>query len=737
MVTILDLAKEAGVSHGTVSNVLNRKGNVSIEKIKKVEAAAQKLGYQMNYKAKSLRSGESKNIGIVIPNYEQEEYINLYIGLERKLRQNGYHPQVYVTSEKKDIEKDIVSQLSQDTSSAVVTVSCLEQADFYYRTLEIPEDRILFVNRKPEHASHYVSFHFESAGREIAEVVKKNNYKQIGILLTDEDNLNQKVFIQAFKNEHPLGNIRIFSTRVQDMNRVAYEIAQEYDFDCFITNSKDKAKLLQKSYQYGTFKETPPIISLSLNHNGRDEGILTYHLNYYAMGLDLAQKIIDSIENKKKIQPEIIYRNDGFELGGLYNRKELRLLRILTVHSPSTEALKKILPYFQKLTNIKVQLDIGSYEEVSNVLMSEEKYKNYDLIRTDMALFPWYAERIFRPIYGINPNLDNVLDELSEKSRYYYSDVNETSYMIPFDPSVQMMFYRKDLFENQLIKRMYFKETKSQLEPPKDYEQLIQIAKFFNEEDKMTVGVEFGISLNTKNPAIIAAEFLTCYYSIGGKLKFKNQIVQLDADKGKKAIKLYHELYKLAKKEEANWWEQSVKSFTEENTAMVIGFVNHLTVVSQSKIGTSVGYKNVPGDHPLLGGGVIGLVNQSKKIDEAIQFLIWLNQRSVAEEITKLGGLSANQKINDEKDIHYNYPWLRHLDKIADTGIRESKTTNGHPVNVLSVEKNIGLVIKNNFSRLNEAQDVLKEINHVLEKSVEQWVRDTGTDTASQNISFD
>ena len=45
MPTINDIAREAGVSHGTVSNVLNKTGKVSIEKIRLVENAIQKLGY--------------------------------------------------------------------------------------------------------------------------------------------------------------------------------------------------------------------------------------------------------------------------------------------------------------------------------------------------------------------------------------------------------------------------------------------------------------------------------------------------------------------------------------------------------------------------------------------------------------------------------------------------------------------------------------------------------------------
>ena len=59
MATILDVARLAGVSQGTVSNVLNGKGNVSSEKIRVVEEAAQQLGYTINERARILRKGRS------------------------------------------------------------------------------------------------------------------------------------------------------------------------------------------------------------------------------------------------------------------------------------------------------------------------------------------------------------------------------------------------------------------------------------------------------------------------------------------------------------------------------------------------------------------------------------------------------------------------------------------------------------------------------------------------------
>lgn len=57
MATMNDIAKAAGVSRGTVSNVLNGRGCVSYEKIRMVEDAAARLGYSLDKRASTLRKG--------------------------------------------------------------------------------------------------------------------------------------------------------------------------------------------------------------------------------------------------------------------------------------------------------------------------------------------------------------------------------------------------------------------------------------------------------------------------------------------------------------------------------------------------------------------------------------------------------------------------------------------------------------------------------------------------------
>jgi LacI family transcriptional regulator len=64
-VTIADVARLAGVSQGTASKALNGRGSISAETVRRVRAAADKLGYQANALARGLLSGRTRTVGLI------------------------------------------------------------------------------------------------------------------------------------------------------------------------------------------------------------------------------------------------------------------------------------------------------------------------------------------------------------------------------------------------------------------------------------------------------------------------------------------------------------------------------------------------------------------------------------------------------------------------------------------------------------------------------------------------
>lgn len=96
MVTIKDVARVAGVSIGTVSNVLNGKESVRLQNREKVYKAVDQLGFQYNMTASALRTKTTKNIGLIIPTIVNPFYPELARGVEDEARKQDL-PYFFVT----------------------------------------------------------------------------------------------------------------------------------------------------------------------------------------------------------------------------------------------------------------------------------------------------------------------------------------------------------------------------------------------------------------------------------------------------------------------------------------------------------------------------------------------------------------------------------------------------------------------------------------------------------------
>lgn len=88
--TIRDVAKRAGVSHQTVSRVINGDPLVTAKTRAKVEAAIAKLGYQPNAIARSLAGGHSHTLACIAPNLTDYTFARIIEGAETECRKHGF-----------------------------------------------------------------------------------------------------------------------------------------------------------------------------------------------------------------------------------------------------------------------------------------------------------------------------------------------------------------------------------------------------------------------------------------------------------------------------------------------------------------------------------------------------------------------------------------------------------------------------------------------------------------------
>ncbi|WP_461031793.1 LacI family DNA-binding transcriptional regulator [Streptomyces mayteni] len=130
VVTIQEVAKAAGVSSMTVSNVINDHPNVRRETRAKVLEAMTRLGYRVNVAARNLRKGRTGTIGLAIPEVDSAYYGQLAAAIITAAERRDLRVSIEQTGASRESELDALS-LSRNRlyDGLILSAAGLGQAD--------------------------------------------------------------------------------------------------------------------------------------------------------------------------------------------------------------------------------------------------------------------------------------------------------------------------------------------------------------------------------------------------------------------------------------------------------------------------------------------------------------------------------------------------------------------------------------------------------------------------------
>lgn len=110
MATMQDVARHAGVSSMTVSNVVNNRPSVRLETREKVLASIAALGYRLNTTARSLRQGRTGVIGLAVPETDRPYFGMLSTLFIDAARDAGYDMVIERTGGYREDEVNVIAQ---------------------------------------------------------------------------------------------------------------------------------------------------------------------------------------------------------------------------------------------------------------------------------------------------------------------------------------------------------------------------------------------------------------------------------------------------------------------------------------------------------------------------------------------------------------------------------------------------------------------------------------------------
>lgn len=119
-VTMIDIARHAGVSKSTVSLVLQGSPLVKAETREKVVAAIEALGYVYNRGAANLRGQRSNIVGMVINDLANPFFAELAVGIERVFHAAGYIPFIANTIENPKRQGEVLRSMSEHDIAGLI-----------------------------------------------------------------------------------------------------------------------------------------------------------------------------------------------------------------------------------------------------------------------------------------------------------------------------------------------------------------------------------------------------------------------------------------------------------------------------------------------------------------------------------------------------------------------------------------------------------------------------------------
>ncbi|MGJ5618387.1 LacI family DNA-binding transcriptional regulator [Sulfitobacter sp. MF3-043] len=179
-ITALDVAQKAGVSRSAVSRVFTPGASVSKTTATKVRTAARELGYRPNVLARSLITGRSRIIGLVVAYLENQFYPEAIERLSKSLQERGYHVLVFMASNDSEATQKVIDELLDYQVDGIIAASVGMSNDLTRRCEEAGIPIVLFNRDQYDDRLSSVTSDNMAGGRKLAAFLAAGGHQRIG-----------------------------------------------------------------------------------------------------------------------------------------------------------------------------------------------------------------------------------------------------------------------------------------------------------------------------------------------------------------------------------------------------------------------------------------------------------------------------------------------------------------------------------------------------------------------------
>ena len=681
MATIKDVAQRAGVSIATVSNYLNKTKPVSRQASSQIAKAIEELHYTQNLAAKSLKTDTYRSIGVILPNLTDSYYLQIFQGIETAVNSAGMHINLSFSYDIPEVEAALAKQMLQKRVNGLILVTCQpDHWKFYYENFIKTGHPLVLIDRKINSLdTNMICFDSGSVIGAVTEELLQMGYRNLTLMagpahLSCEQNCVQS-FLRTFSSRtDSTATVVHMGLDKESAFRNASKLLQKSPPDGIITTSELAAiGIVEAMHVLGFSTTNIPVITLGEEHwNKHTHTFASFSVERPAIhiGADAAEMMIRKLRAPmtQETEQKTLYYNTADVQEQLHQALsphqgttvpvQKRPLRILMLDVPATHAICRLLKNFENRTGIHAEVELKPHSELYKTITESHRHaQDYDVYMYDL---PWL------PLLASDGMLKEISDEMKQLDRDAFlpgsledfGKFGDGFYGMPLMYAPQMLYYRKDLFQDPVLQERYEKEYGTALCPPRTFTEYNTVAKFFTEQ---TDAIPYGISVPAAYPECLAPELYMRLRSYGSDVidRHGNVVIQ-----NPNALKAYVNLLRSVRYAKPNYRQASdvsaVEDFLAGETAMLISYPGFLPVGSDLRKNNLIGSiecSYIPGRSPLLGGWSLGINSQSPASSDAFAFLQWACTEQMSNYFSMLGAYSAVSSTYANDELVQLYPW--------------------------------------------------------------------------------
>ena len=366
---------------------------------------------------------------------------------------------------------------------------------------------------------------------------------------------------------------------------------------------------------------------------------------------------------------------------------EEKSITIMWAEWAPADYLMELSKDFTKETGIKVRSDFIPWAHFEQKAFTAFAAKDpaYDVIIGDSQ---WLGRGATQGHYieltdWMKKNID--IDAIFKPALTAYGEYPKGSgryWALPLEADANGFSYRKDLFEDPKEKAAFKEKYGYELDIPKTYDELWDIAEFFTRPEQNLYGVALWLG---KAYDAITMGFQQVMWSFGGSYgdpeTYQVEGI-LNSDAGVKALEFYVELSKFTPPGSEHYhWGECLTAFQEGLVAVAMNyfaFYPGLADPATNPFAKVTGYFACPGQmgpdgkfrrYISVGGQGASISAYSRNKEEAFEFLKWFSREEVQVKWAQLGGYTANKKVLESetfmkatpfnKPFSESFPYLR------------------------------------------------------------------------------